>query len=149
MKCPVCQFIDTSVLETRLSKDGAVIKRRRQCLKCKRRFTTLEKLNSLEVMVKKRNNTKEPFDRTKIKKGMELACEKRPIKESIIDALVSKIEEEVMAMGLRVVDSKTIGQLVMNNLKEIDQVAYLRFASVCNDFDDLSRFEQELKSLKK
>lgn len=129
--------------------EGATIKRRRKCLKCKGRFNTLEKLDGLEVMVKKRNATKEPFDRSKIRKGLDLACEKRSIKESVIEGLVNKIEEEVMSQGLMVVESKRIGELVMNYLKELDQVAYLRFASVCNDFDDISHFEQELKSLKK
>jgi transcriptional repressor NrdR len=149
MKCPICQFEDTAVLETRLLNEGATIKRRRKCLKCKGRFNTLEKLDGLEVMVKKRNTIKEPFDRSKIKKGLEVACEKRSIKESVIEGLVSKIEEDVMSLGVRVVESKKIGELVMGYLKELDQVAYLRFASVCNDFDDISYFEQELKSLKK
>ena len=149
MKCPECNFADTMVLETRMTNDGAVIKRRRECEKCQSRFNTLEKLDSVELMVKKRDNSREPFDKNKIQNGVALACEKRPIKESQIIGLVNRVEEKILDLGSRTISSKEIGEYVMECLKSLDEVAYLRFASVYRSFDNASQFEREIVNLKK
>lgn len=148
MQCPDCHFQESAVLDTRLCCDGAMIKRRRKCLECGARFGTLEKLDNTELMVKKRNNTKQPFDIDKIRKGVVLACEKRSIETREIDDLVKEVEDLILSKGLRVVESKEIGDMVMNILRNIDKVAYLRYVSVCRSFDNVESFEEELKNLK-
>jgi transcriptional repressor NrdR len=145
MKCPDCGKLESAVLETRLILDGAAIKRRRLCESCKAKFTTLERMDTMSLMVKKRNKAKEPFSKEKIERGVRLAFNKRPFNNEQILEIVNNVEEEIIAKGTRVIDTKEVGKIVMKFIKNVDKVAYIRFASVCNYFDDLKNFENELK----
>ncbi len=148
MKCPSCGFEDSSVLETRTVLNGAVIKRRRECEKCANRFNTLEKLDSVELMVRKKSGTKEPFDKKKIVRGLILAMEKRPYMQDHLDDIAEKIEKELLEKGMRVVESAEIGDIAMKHLKQMDKVGYLRFASVYYSFDSVGSFVRELENLR-
>lgn len=149
MKCPECARNNSMVVETRLNDTKTVIKRRRKCLDCQAKFNTLEKLDSCGLMVKKRNNSKEPFNKEKILRGVKLALIKRPFDEQIADDLVADVEEEILKKGVRLIETREIGEIVMDFLKKLDEVAYLRFVSVYNDFENVESFEKELKILKK
>jgi len=135
------------VVDSRMAREGGVIRRRRECLSCKRRYTTYERVEeSLPVVVKK-DGRREPFDRTKILSGLTKACEKRPISTATIEALTERIEKRIQEMGDTEIQSRTIGEEVMKELHQLDQVAYVRFASVYREFKDIDQFMDELKAL--
>ena len=147
MKCPFCDEIEDKVVDSRMAKEGEVIRRRRECLSCKRRYTTYERVEeSLPVVVKK-DGRRESFDRAKILAGLKKACEKRPISVATIEAVADRIEKRVQEMGETEIQSRTIGEEVMRELHQLDQVAYVRFASVYREFKDIDQFMDELKTL--
>ena len=147
MKCPFCDTLEDKVVDSRMAREGGVIRRRRECLSCKRRYTTYERVEeSLPVVVKK-DGRREPFDRTKILSGLTKACEKRPISTATIEALTERIEKRIQEMGDTEIQSRTIGEEVMKELHQLDQVAYVRFASVYREFKDIDQFMDELKAL--
>ncbi|MBS3098561.1 transcriptional regulator NrdR [Candidatus Woesearchaeota archaeon] len=148
MRCPYCGFNETKVLDSRESEDSDVTRRRRECEKCSKRFTTYERVEMLDLRVIKKNGNIEGFDRGKILKGVLKACEKRPIKMEKIEKLVDDIESELRKNETTEIPSKVIGELVMEKLKKLDKVAYVRFASVYKEFTDLKSFETELKKIK-
>ncbi len=145
MRCPSCLFKDTKVVDSRLSSDGAAVRRRRECLKCEKRFTTYEYLEQVPLMVIKRDNRRQPFDRTKIIAGILKACEKRPISVDKIEEITLHLERFVQKKYDREVDSKEIGEMIMEKLMMLDEVAYVRFASVYRQFRDVNQFMSELK----
>ncbi|MEK6962851.1 MAG: transcriptional regulator NrdR [Nanoarchaeota archaeon] len=145
MQCPFCANPDTKVTETR-EADEEVTRRRRECLRCEKRFTTYERVE-LNLMVIKKNGSRTAFDRTKVKNGFVKACEKRPISQERIEQAVDEIETKLRNKGKSEISSHDIGEEVMKSLKRLDQVAYVRFASVYREFTDLSSFQNELKSL--
>ena len=146
VECPYCHNIETKVTDSR--DTGAIsIRRRRECLKCKKRFTTYEYVEMTPIYVVKKDKRREKFDRGKIKNGIIKALEKRPVSTEKIDKIVSKIEEKIRRTGKEEIDSELIGEYVMDELKEIDQVAYIRFASVYRSFKDVTSFEEEIKNL--
>lgn len=147
MKCPFCGNPDSKVIDSRSAENGQVIRRRRECKQCKKRFTTFERFEQFPVAVVKRNGDKEPYRREKILIGLRKAFEKRPVTSQQIEELASKIEAELRAEGKEEVPSNFIGMLVLKNLKEIDEVAYLRFASVYKDFQSVTEFQSELGQL--
>jgi transcriptional repressor NrdR len=147
MKCPACQCDNDRVLDSRTSHDGSTIRRRRQCLACKRRFTTYERVEGLALKVIKKDGGREPFDRSKIKRGLDRACGKRPISDQQIEAIVTAVENDVEANFDTEVDSRYVGELVMQHLRDLDQVAYVRFASVYRQFEDVHDFVSELKAM--
>ena len=147
MRCPFCEHVDNKVVDSRLSKDGEVIRRRRECLKCQRRFTTYERVEEVLPMVIKKDSRREPFDRQKILGGLKRACEKRPISVDDLDKVTSEIERRLQERGETEIVSRVIGEEVMAALHRIDQVAYVRFASVYRDFKDINQFMSELKDL--
>lgn len=149
MKCPKCGYLDTSVVDSRMSKDGHAIRRRRLCPKCNMRFTTYERLENMVTMVIKKDNRREPFDRLKIKQGLLKACEKRPISIDTIDKVVDRIARKYEDAGDKEIPTSEIGEAVMAELRELDKVAYVRFASVYRDFKDISEFMDELQRLLK
>lgn len=146
MKCPECNNIEDKVVETRESKDGKYIRRRRQCLKCEKRFTTYEKIEGIPLMVEKKDGRREEFDLDKVRKGLYRAVEKRPISKKQIEQVALQVEELVSDME-KEISTKAIGQFIMNKLKILDKVAYVRFASVYFDFRSLEEFMTELHSL--
>lgn len=147
MKCPFCGEPDTKVVDSRATDGGLVIRRRRKCPSCGRRFTTFERFEQYPVAVIKRSGDKEPFRREKILTGLKKAFEKRPITTQEIEELVSEIEGELRERGEKEVHSSLIGMLVLKKLKDLDEVAYLRFASVYKDFKDITEFQLELGQL--
>ncbi len=147
IKCPFCGHLDTKVLDSRETDNGAVTRRRRECLKCSKRFTTYEHIEMAGLMVVKKDGKREPFDRNKLRLGVIKACEKRPISIERIDALISEIEAEIMNLEKTEIKSSTVGELVMKKLKKVDKVAYIRFASVYRDFADLTSFKKEVEKL--
>jgi transcriptional repressor NrdR len=147
MKCPFCGNPDSKVIDSRSAENSQVIRRRRECKNCKRRFTTFERFEQFPVAVVKRNGDKEPYKREKILLGLRKAFEKRPVTSQQIEELASKIEAELRAEGNEEVPSSFIGMLVLKSLKEIDEVAYLRFASVYKDFQSVIEFQSELGQL--
>jgi transcriptional repressor NrdR len=147
MKCPFCAFIDTKVIDSRLGKEGNNIRRRRECIECNRRFTTYERVEDILPLVVKKDGRREPFDRLKIVSGMQRACEKRPISIATIEKAVDRMELQLQESGEREIDSSRIGQAVMDTLHDIDEVAYVRFASVYRQFKDINEFMAELKDL--
>jgi len=147
MKCTFCSYKETKVIDSRLSGDGSAIRRRRECLKCKRRFTTYEYVEAIPLMVVKNDGRREPFDRKKIISGILKACEKRPISMDRIEELVSTIERAIHKKFDKEVHSKNIGELVMEKLVGLDEVAYVRFASVYRQFKDVNQFMRELKGI--
>ena len=149
MKCPYCTKIDNKVIDSRLSKDGRTIRRRRECLVCERRFTTYEKLEEVLPMVIKKDSRREPFNRDKITEGIKKACQKRPISITRIDEFVDSLESYFQELGKKEIDSKEIGEKVITNLKEWDEVAYVRFASVYRQFKDINEFMSELEGILK
>lgn len=145
MKCPFCTAPDTTVLESRAVEEGSSIRRRRKCEKCKRRFTTFERIREIVLWVVKKDGRREPFNREKIRSGVLKAIEKRPISLDLVNDLVKRIERELIKKGKEEISSTTIGRAVMRRLKTIDKVAWLRFASVYLEFEDLEDFAEVLK----
>ncbi len=147
MKCPFCGHIEDKVVDSRESREGDVIRRRRECLRCDRRFTSYERIDEIPYMVVKKDGTREPFAREKVLAGVMKACEKRPIQMTKIEALVNQVEKYVQESRERERSTEKIGEVIMRRLKELDKVAYVRFASVYLDFKDVTEFMSELKSL--
>jgi len=147
MKCPFCSSLESKVIDSRLAKDETSIRRRRECLDCKSRYTTYERVEEVELMIIKKDGTRESFDRSKIISGMTKACEKRPISMDVIEGFVSELEREFQERGEREVESMEIGERVISKLYKIDEVAYVRFASVYRSFKDVNQFMKELKDL--
>lgn len=147
MKCPFCGFAESKVLDTRSCDDGSKIRRRRECLSCAKRFTSYETIELLPIIVKKRDNTREQFDRNKLMNGILRACQKRPISVETIHKIVDEIEYTLQNKLESEVSSAEIGEITMEKLKAIDDVAYVRFASVYRQFGDLNTFMKELKKL--
>jgi len=147
MRCPFCGNLEDRVIDSRMSKEGDVIRRRRECLKCERRFTSYERIEEVLPMVVKKDSRREPFERNKILSGLKKACEKRPIPIEKLEEIVTRIELKLLASGEKEVPSEWIGEEVMNALREIDNVAYVRFASVYREFEDVNEFLEEVKKL--
>ncbi len=147
MKCLYCGNIHDKVVDSRASGDNRTIRRRRECLKCKRRFTTYEKIEGIQFMVTKKDGRREPFDRKKLITGMIKACEKRPISIRNLEELADSVEMNLHKRFESEVNSQIIGELVMNNLHKLDEVAYVRFASVYREFKDVNQFMDELKEI--
>lgn len=148
MKCPACSNLESKVIDSRTSEDGEKIKRRRECLKCRQRFTTYEALETTPMVVVKKDNTREKFNKSKILSGFLKACEKRPIALSTLEQTVDNIEKEIRSLGDKEIKSSLIGEYAMDSLKFLDKVAYIRFASVYRQFDDIENFARELEKLK-
>jgi transcriptional repressor NrdR len=148
MRCHECDYIDSKVIESRDLDEAATIRRRRQCLRCGYRFTTYERVEMPRLSLIKKDGRREPFDRDKLAAGVYRACEKRPIALALIDEVIGEIEREVRARGEAEVESKVVGELVMQKLIALDDVAYVRFASVYRSFADVASFEAELARLK-
>ena len=147
MKCPYCENDDSRVIDSRLTEDGHAIRRRRECEACGRRFTTYEKVEEMILMVIKKDGRREAFDRNKLLKGIIRACEKRPVSISEMEKVVDEIERGLNNMMEKEVDSTFIGELVMERLRELDEVAYIRFASVYRQFTDINTFVAEIEKL--
>lgn len=147
MKCPFCGHSENKVIDSRISKDGKAVRRRRECLSCSKRFTTYEYVEDVLPMVVKKDGRREQFDRQKILTGIKKACEKRPISMESIDKLVENVEQACQEMQLEEISSTLIGEKIMNELKAFDGVAYVRFASVYRQFRDVGEFMSELKDL--
>ena len=147
MKCPDCGFMDSKVIDSRPTEDGSVIRRRRECPECAARFTTYERLEKIPVIVVKQNGERESFDREKLFRGILKALEKRPIALERVEETVSRIEKDIYAMNLKEVPSSKIGELAMRELKALDEVAYVRFASVYRRFEDVNSFMEELRNI--
>ncbi len=146
MRCPFCHVDNDRVIDSRASQEGYAIRRRRECLGCKRRYTTYENIEDLAIKVVKKDGSRVPLDREKIRRGLEKACWKRPVSDEQIEAIVAAVEHEVFTNYDTEVDSHTLGELVMRQLREVDQVAFVRFASVYREFQDVKDFAQELQS---
>src|SRR5512140_2974128 len=149
MKCPFCGFENDKVVDSRESKEGESIRRRRECLKCEKRFTTYERIDEIPYMVVKKDGRREKFERQKVLAGLLRACEKRPISMGKLESIVNEAEALVTESPDRELSTREIGQLVMGRLKKLDTVAYVRFASVYEDFKDIREFMAELKGLLK
>ena len=147
MKCPYCSFTESKVIDSRPAEDGTSIRRRRECLKCQKRFTTYEKLETISLVVVKQDNSRQPYDREKIVRGLIRACEKRPITYAQMEDVADRIESELYQMMSKEVTSTEIGEKVMSHLKELDEVAYVRFASVHKHFSNIESFMSALKEL--
>ncbi|BFU89677.1 MAG: Transcriptional repressor NrdR [Nitrospira sp.] len=147
MKCPFCDELEDKVVDSRMAKEGEVIRRRRECLGCKRRYTTYERVEEILPVVVKKDGRRESFDRNKILVGLKKACEKRPISIGTIEAVTDRIEKRIQEMGETEIESRVVGEEVMKELHQLDQVAYVRFASVYREFKDIDQFMEELKTL--
>ena len=147
MKCPFCGKIDNKVIDSRLSKDSKMIRRRRKCLNCEKRFTTYERVEAVLPMIVKKDGRREPFNHEKIRAGIQRACQKRPISINMIDDFVDSLGQQFQESGHREIMSSDIGERVIEKLKEWDDVAYVRFASVYRQFKDINEFMAELKEL--
>lgn len=148
MKCPFCENTETKVVDKRETEEFDTTRRRRECLKCEKRFTTYERIEGLNLSIIKKDGRKEPFNKEKIRNGILKACEKRAITLEQIDNIVDKIECELRKLKTTEIKSEKIGEKVINALKKLDKVAYLRFASVYRRFDDIKDFEKEIKEIK-
>ncbi|MDD3252020.1 MAG: transcriptional regulator NrdR [Lachnospiraceae bacterium] len=149
MKCPYCNTADTKVIDSRPAEDNSSIRRRRQCTACGKRFTTYEKLETMPLMVIKKDNSREPYDRSKIEAGVVHSCHKRPVSIQQVNAMIDEIENQIFNMEEKEVETSAIGELVMRKLKQLDEVAYVRFASVYREFKDVNTFMDELGKLLK
>lgn len=150
MKCPYCGEMDSKVIDSRSTEEGVSIRRRRECLICGKRFTTYEKVENVPIMVIKKDKTRQPFDRTKILNGLKRACEKRPISMGEIETIVYEIETSIYNSLEREIATEEIGEMLIEKLRKLDQVAFVRFASVYRDFQDVETFRHEIdKILKK
>lgn len=149
MKCPYCNTQDTKVIDSRPIDDYSSIRRRRQCEQCGKRFTTYEKLETLPLMVVKKDESRETYDRAKIEKGIVLSCHKRPVSSQQITSMIDRIENQIFGREEREIPASVIGEMVMELLKEVDEVAYVRFASVYREFKDVNAFIEELATFLK
>jgi transcriptional repressor NrdR len=147
MKCPYCGEVDNKVIDSRLSKDGNVIRRRRECIICSRRFTTYEHIEDIPIMIIKKDGRREVFSREKVRSGMKKACEKRDISMNIIEEFIDELERDLRETGEKEIPAAEVGEKIMSRLHELDDVAYVRFASVYREFKDVNDFVDELKSL--
>jgi transcriptional repressor NrdR len=147
VKCPFCDELEDKVVDSRMAKEGEVIRRRRECLGCKRRYTTYERVDEILPMVVKKDGRRESFDRVKILAGLKKACEKRPISTATIEAVTDRIEKRIQEMGETEIESRIVGEELMKELHQLDQVAYVRFASVYREFKDIDQFMDELRTL--
>jgi transcriptional repressor NrdR len=147
MRCPFCNYFDSKVVDSRPTDEGQAIRRRRECIKCGKRFTTYEKIEEIPIMVVKKDGNRQSFDRNKLLNGIIKSCEKRPVSMNTIESIVDDIEKNLSNSLEKEVKSEEIGEMVMNKLKDIDEVAYVRFASVYRQFKDLNSFMEELKNI--
>ena len=147
MKCPYCAFLESKVVDSRPADEGASIRRRRECLSCRKRFTTYETMETLPLMVVKKDGSRQSFDRSKVMRGLIRACEKRPVSYQALEHTVTEIEQTLQGQADHEVSSAEIGELVMDRLKKLDEVAYVRFASVYRQFKDINTFMAELTKL--
>ena len=147
MRCPYCSSNEDRVLESRAIRDGSVIRRRRECLKCGRRFTTREEIEGSILMVVKKDGRREAFDRQKVLRGLMTACEKRPVPAEALENIADEVERAAYGRGLREIHSRDIGEMVIEALKALDQVAYVRFASVYRNFQDIDQFKEIVETL--
>lgn len=147
MKCPFCDELEDKVVDSRMAKEGEVIRRRRECLGCKRRYTTYERVDEILPVVVKKDGRRESFDRSKILAGIKKACEKRPISTATIETVTDRIEKRIQEMGETEIESRIVGEELMKELHQLDQVAYVRFASVYREFKDIDQFMDELRTL--
>ncbi|MDX9714946.1 MAG: transcriptional regulator NrdR [Dissulfurispiraceae bacterium] len=147
MKCPYCGSVEDKVIDSRTSKDGDTIRRRRVCLKCEGRFTSYERVEDPLPMVVKKDGRREPFDRHKVLTGLKKSCEKRPIPVEKLDEIEAEIEKKLVGLGVKEIPSSWVGEEIMSSLKELDKVAYVRFASVYRHFKDINDFMDEMKTL--
>jgi len=147
VKCPFCDELEDKVVDSRMAKEGEVIRRRRECLGCKRRYTTYERVEEILPVVVKKDGRRESFDRTKILAGLKKACEKRPISTTTIEGVTDRIEKRIQEMGETEIESRIVGEELMKELHQLDQVAYVRFASVYREFKDIDQFMDELRTL--
>lgn len=147
MKCPFCNHLHDKVVDSRESKEGDAIRRRRECLACERRFTTYERIDEVPYMVVKKDGRREKFDREKVLKGLLKACEKRPVSMTKLAEMVNRVESKVSDSPDREISTNDIGEFLMDNLRDLDKIAYVRFASVYRDFQDEQAFFNELKTL--
>ena len=147
MKCPFCRDLENKVIDSRLSKDGDIIRRRRECLRCERRFTTYERVEEMLPMIVKKDGRREVYDRMKVIAGLKKACEKRPVSMEAIELNADRIERILQERGEKEVSSSVIGESIMRALYDLDKVAYVRFASVYRSFEDVNEFMRELKDL--
>jgi transcriptional repressor NrdR len=149
VRCPVCSSLDDRVIDSRASDDGGTIRRRRECLGCHRRFTTYERIDEVPVVIVKRSGEREPFDRMKIVVGLRAAAKSRPLSDDQLEAIAADVDDQLRLAGAGDVPSERVGHLVLDHLREIDHVTYVRFASVYKGFDDAADFERELTLLTK
>lgn len=147
MKCPYCGEVDNKVIDSRLSKDASVIRRRRECISCSRRFTTYEHIEEIPIMIIKKDGRREIFNREKVRSGIQRACEKRNISMNLIEEFIDELERDLRETGEKEIPASAIGEKIMGKLHELDDVAYVRFASVYREFKDVNDFFAELKTL--
>ena len=150
MKCPFCHEVEDKVIDSRISRDGESIRRRRECLGCQKRFTTHERIeDTLPSIIKKNDSRREPYDRRKILEGLKKACQKRPISIETLEETADRITQSIMERGVKEISSSEIGEKIMDELHELDDVAYVRFASVYRSFTDITDFMEEVKTVLK
>ena len=147
MKCPYCNDIEDKVIDSRVSRDGETIRRRRECLACKKRFTTHERIEETLPSIIKKDDRREPYDRKKITEGLKKACQKRPVSMETLEITVDKIEQSLMDRSAKEIESSEIGEAIMRELHDLDDIAYVRFASVYRSFKDITDFMQEVKKV--
>jgi transcriptional repressor NrdR len=147
VRCPFCSHFEDKVVDSRMAKEGEAVRRRRECLGCKRRFTTYERVDEVLPMLIKKDGRREPFDRAKVLAGLKKACEKRPISVATLEAVADRVEKRIQERGEVEVQARVVGEEVMQELYQLDQVAYVRFASVYREFKDVAQFMDEVKSL--
>jgi transcriptional repressor NrdR len=147
MKCPFCGELDNKVIDSRVSKDGSVIRRRRECIDCNRRFTTYEHIEEIPIMIIKKDGRREVFSRKKVRSGMQRACQKLDISMNVIEDFIEDLERDLRETGEKELSSRMVGEKVMTKLHELSDIAYVRFASVYREFKDVNDFVSELKSL--
>lgn len=147
MRCPFCGCEEDKVVDSRATKEGRAIRRRRECLACSRRYTTYEEIETVLIQVVKSDGRKEPFNRSKLITGLYMACKKRPVSTNKINDMVESIEENLYKLGKEIIPSRTVGEFVMKALQEVDEVAYMRFASVYRNFNEVSEFLHEINGL--
>ena len=147
MKCPFCQHLEDKVVDSRESKEGEVIRRRRECLSCGKRFTSYERIDQIPHLVVKKDGRREPFDREKVLSGLLKACQKRPVPVKVLEGIVDRVEAMIHETPDRVVPAERVGEVLMDRLRELDKVAFVRFASVYRDFKDVDQFMATLKGL--
>ena len=147
MRCPFCTHLEDKVVDSREGKDGRVIRRRRECLKCAKRFTSYERIDEIPLMVIKKDDRREPYDRNKITAGLRRACEKRPVATAALESITDEIEQLLQDSPEREIATRAIGEKVMDRLRTLDTVAYVRFASVYRQFQDVDQFMRELKEI--